>query len=70
MPVRWMAPESLADPALGVWTAASDVYSFGVLLWEVYSLATMPHASIASADVSAHVIGGNRLQPIACSEPM
>ncbi len=38
--VRWSAPEVLKRRKYG---EASDVWSFGVLLWEIFTLATVPY---------------------------
>ena len=39
LPVRWMAPESLAD---GMFTPASDIWSYGVLLYEMITFGSFP----------------------------
>ncbi|KAJ3631669.1 hypothetical protein MTP99_012785 [Tenebrio molitor] len=48
LPVRWMAPESLAD---GVFTSDSDVWSYGVVLWEMATLAEQPYQGLANEEV-------------------
>lgn len=42
LPVRWMAPESLAD---GVFTSDTDIWSYGIVLWEIATLGQQPYHS-------------------------
>ncbi|XP_073988410.1 uncharacterized protein isoform X2 [Rhodnius prolixus] len=58
LPVRWMAPESLA---LGVFTPASDVWSFGVLLYEIITFGSFPFQGLSNNQVLEHVKAGNTL---------
>jgi insulin receptor len=59
LPVRWMAPESLAD---GVFTNQSDVWSYGVVLWEISTLAEQPYQGLANEQVLQFVLRGELLE--------
>ena len=48
LPVRWMAPEVLKTRMVN---NKSDVWSFGVLLWEVFSLGTVPYPTVSQIDM-------------------
>ncbi|XP_060532183.1 insulin-like peptide receptor isoform X2 [Cylas formicarius] len=53
LPVRWMAPESLAD---GVFTSDSDVWSYGIVLWEIATLAEQPYQGYSNEQVLQLVV--------------
>ena len=58
LPVRWMAPESLAD---GLFTPMSDVWSYGVLLYEMITFGSFPFQGLSNNQVLEHVKSGNTL---------
>lgn len=58
LPVRWMAPESLA---LGLFTPASDVWAFGVLLYEMITFGSFPYQGLSNSEVLDYVKSGNIL---------
>jgi insulin receptor len=58
LPVRWMAPESLAD---GIFTNQSDVWSYGVVLWEISTFAEQPYQGLANEQVLQFVLRGDLL---------
>ncbi|XP_030745702.1 insulin-like receptor isoform X2 [Sitophilus oryzae] len=59
LPVRWMAPESLAD---GVFTSDSDIWSYGIVLWEIATLAEQPYQGLANEQVLQFVISEGTLE--------
>lgn len=58
LPVRWMAPESLA---LGFFTPASDVWSYGILLYEIITFGSFPFQGMTNNQVLDHIKKGNSL---------
>ena len=66
LPIRWMAPESIADR---FFTSQSDVWSFGVVLWEIATLAKLPFKNLSNDEVIASVEAGGHLDlPRDCPE--
>lgn len=59
MPVRWMAPECLAD---GIFTTKSDVWSFGVVLYEIVTFGSYPYQGLSNNQVMDHVKAGNTIE--------
>ncbi|XP_063904887.1 insulin-like receptor isoform X2 [Zophobas morio] len=66
LPVRWMAPESLAD---GVFSTDSDIWSYGVVLWEMATLAEQPYQGMSNEEVFHFVKTRGKLErPTECSD--
>ncbi|XP_014298126.1 proto-oncogene tyrosine-protein kinase receptor Ret isoform X1 [Microplitis demolitor] len=68
VPVKWMAPESLADH---VYTSKSDVWSFGVLLWELVTLGASPYPGVDVHNLYNLLKAGYRMErPANCSSQL
>ncbi|XP_050423996.1 proto-oncogene tyrosine-protein kinase receptor Ret isoform X2 [Adelges cooleyi] len=68
VPVKWMAPESLADH---IYTSRSDVWSFGILLWELVTLGSVPYPGIIAQDLFQLLKDGYRMdKPSNCSDEL
>ncbi|XP_025989193.1 proto-oncogene tyrosine-protein kinase receptor Ret isoform X1 [Solenopsis invicta] len=68
VPVKWMAPESLADH---VYTSKSDVWSFGVLLWELVTLGASPYPGVDVHNLYNLLKAGYRMEkPTNCSHQL
>lgn len=68
VPVKWMAPESLADH---VYTSKSDVWSFGVLLWELITLGASPYPGVDVHNLYNLLKAGYRMErPCNCSQQL
>ena len=66
LPVRWLAPESLAD---GRFSTASDVWAFGVAFWEVFAHGRQPYAGESNSEVERRIGAGESLpQPVDAPE--
>nr|CDS18133.1 tyrosine protein kinase csk [Echinococcus granulosus] len=58
---RWTAPEVLQNEAN--FTLRSDVWSFGVVVWEIYSLGSLPYSDVLSRELLNNLLSGRRLDP-------
>uniref|UniRef100_A0A0M3I561 Tyrosine-protein kinase n=1 Tax=Ascaris lumbricoides TaxID=6252 RepID=A0A0M3I561_ASCLU len=59
VPLRWMAPESLAACTF---TTKSDVFSFGIFLFEVFTEGKEPYKGLSSVQVKRMVTCGSRME--------
>ncbi|XP_017478698.1 PREDICTED: receptor-type guanylate cyclase gcy-8-like [Rhagoletis zephyria] len=59
LPVRWMAPESLA---LGMFTPSSDVWAFGVVLYEIITFGSFPYQGLTNNQAFEYIKSGKTLQ--------
>ncbi|KFD49478.1 hypothetical protein M514_09663, partial [Trichuris suis] len=62
IPVRWSAPETLADR---LWTQKTDVWSYGVMIYEFFSNASLPYFEVEPFDgkILLHYLKeGNKLR--------
>uniref|UniRef100_A0A1A9WXE3 receptor protein-tyrosine kinase n=1 Tax=Glossina brevipalpis TaxID=37001 RepID=A0A1A9WXE3_9MUSC len=66
LPVRWMAPESLA---LGMFTPASDVWGYGIVLFEIITFGSFPYQGLTNNQVLKFVKDGKTLQIPAGAKP-
>lgn len=48
--LRWMAPEAIQRRK---WSVKTDVWALGVLLWEIFSMASLPYGFIVDSDIVA-----------------
>ncbi|CAH3138826.1 unnamed protein product [Porites lobata] len=68
LPVRWMAPESLAD---GVFTTKSDVWSLGVTLWELATFGSFPYQGLSNGEVVESMrLGRSMDKPRGCTNEL
>jgi tyrosine-protein kinase Fer len=58
IPIKWTAPEALN---YGRYTSLCDVWSFGVLLWEIFSLGSVPYAGMSNSKARELIDNGYRL---------
>ncbi|OCT89696.1 tyrosine-protein kinase Fes/Fps [Xenopus laevis] len=58
IPVKWTAPEALN---YGRYSSESDVWSFGILLWEAFSLGSVPYAVMSNQQTREAIEQGVRL---------
>ena len=56
MPIRWMAPEAIADEKE---TVESDVWSLGVVLWEIFALGSLPYFRQSNEEVIDGILQGS-----------
>ncbi|XP_055305946.1 vascular endothelial growth factor receptor 2-like [Sitodiplosis mosellana] len=60
MPFKWLSPETIEK---SIFSTPSDVWSFGVVLWELFSLGTLPYMGVDDHhDLHRKLVNGYRLE--------
>ncbi|XP_057299239.1 uncharacterized protein LOC130629879 isoform X2 [Hydractinia symbiolongicarpus] len=59
LPVKWMAPEAIVDR---MYTSKSDSWSFGIVMWEIYSLGSVPYTFLKNSSVMTYLKSGQRME--------
>uniref|UniRef100_UPI00358E37C8 tyrosine-protein kinase Mer-like n=1 Tax=Myxine glutinosa TaxID=7769 RepID=UPI00358E37C8 len=68
MPVKWIAPESMADR---LYTTKSDVWAYGIAMWEIVTRGKMPYPGVQNHEMYDYLLAGNRLnQPPDCLDDL
>ncbi|XP_060080068.1 fibroblast growth factor receptor 2-like [Ylistrum balloti] len=60
LPIRWMAPESLAH---NMYSTQSDTWSLGIVMWEILHFGATPYPAFGQDELPDKVIDGYRLPP-------
>ncbi|XP_056143657.1 serine/threonine-protein kinase LMTK2 [Lampris incognitus] len=67
-PLRWLAPEIVAERHGGVitmeQTKPSNVWALGVTLWELFENAAQPYPHLSDREVLSHVIRDQQIKPM------
>ncbi|XP_077999970.1 uncharacterized protein LOC144452699 [Glandiceps talaboti] len=68
LPIRWMAPESLAESEFSF---QSDIWTYGIVLWEIVTLGATPYPGMSNKEVSGQIKSGERMEkPPHCTDEL
>eukprot|EP01102_Stenamoeba_stenopodia_P017980 TRINITY_DN6531_c0_g1_i2.p1 TRINITY_DN6531_c0_g1~~TRINITY_DN6531_c0_g1_i2.p1 ORF type:complete len:335 (+),score=62.13 TRINITY_DN6531_c0_g1_i2:697-1701(+) len=66
MPLKWSAPESLAE---GIYSFKSDVWSFGIVLWEILHKGEEPYADMTVIQIFEGITKRGLRPPVPSTTP-